>query len=375
MRTCQSTTCEKKGGRGGRGWGSGEKGEGRRKGQHAPLPLLQLSSLFLATHHLITSSSPLPFSSLPSPSSRRLYKDGEVIIIDVSQSVEADHPRALEFLRMDCQNITDYFRKNGVLVITPRELFDFIVHIGLKTDEQEEAFLDECLTRASERTDSGKLYTTAAEEVEHGVFMQAYIPRSLAAVRDAEDEVARVLRGDTAGMYHAAMTGAVSSAVPGGAKAAAAEEEEKEDKEEGEEDKEKQRSTVEAAGEASSATAAAAPLSTESAPASAASSSSASAAQQAEGEKKKSAPAPSTAPAAGGEGSDSEDDDEDQEDGSSDGEEGEEGEASGRAFVKKGASKEERKAHKAAVKAEKREKRKTKIPKHVKRKHEKQGTK
>jgi RIO kinase 1 len=39
-----------------------------------------------------------------------LWYENEVIIIDVSQSVETHHPRALEFLRMDCTNVTDFFK-------------------------------------------------------------------------------------------------------------------------------------------------------------------------------------------------------------------------------------------------------------------------
>lgn len=35
-----------------------------------------------------------------------LYYDGSIVIIDVSQAVEHDHPMALEFLRKDCTNIT-----------------------------------------------------------------------------------------------------------------------------------------------------------------------------------------------------------------------------------------------------------------------------
>ena len=34
------------------------------------------------------------------------YHRDEIFIIDVSQSVEHDHPHALEFLRKDCTNIT-----------------------------------------------------------------------------------------------------------------------------------------------------------------------------------------------------------------------------------------------------------------------------
>ena len=40
----------------------------------------------------------------------RYYKK-DVWIIDVSQSVEIDHPNALFFLRNDCKNVTDYFSK------------------------------------------------------------------------------------------------------------------------------------------------------------------------------------------------------------------------------------------------------------------------
>ena len=40
----------------------------------------------------------------------RYYKK-DVWIIDVSQSVEIDHPNALHFLRNDCKNVTDYFSK------------------------------------------------------------------------------------------------------------------------------------------------------------------------------------------------------------------------------------------------------------------------
>ena len=34
------------------------------------------------------------------------YFDGQCYVIDVSQSVEHDHPHALEFLRKDCSNVT-----------------------------------------------------------------------------------------------------------------------------------------------------------------------------------------------------------------------------------------------------------------------------
>jgi len=38
------------------------------------------------------------------------YNDGEIVMIDVSQAVEHEHPYALEFLRKDCTNITGKYK-------------------------------------------------------------------------------------------------------------------------------------------------------------------------------------------------------------------------------------------------------------------------
>jgi RIO kinase 1 len=46
-----------------------------------------------------------------------LYYKGEVWVIDVSQSVEHDHPMALDFLRRDCGNINDFFKRKGLAVL------------------------------------------------------------------------------------------------------------------------------------------------------------------------------------------------------------------------------------------------------------------
>jgi RIO kinase 1 len=46
-----------------------------------------------------------------------LYHEGRAYFIDVSQSVEHDHPHALEFLRKDLVNVNDFFRRKGVAVL------------------------------------------------------------------------------------------------------------------------------------------------------------------------------------------------------------------------------------------------------------------
>lgn len=52
---------------------------------------------------------------------------GELYIIDVSQSVDLEHPHALHFLREDIAHINAFFRRAGVATLTTRELFDFVV--------------------------------------------------------------------------------------------------------------------------------------------------------------------------------------------------------------------------------------------------------
>ncbi len=55
-----------------------------------------------------------------------LYFGDTLYVIDVSQSVEHDHPQAVEFLKKDCENIVDFFSKKGVPTLSLRELFAFV---------------------------------------------------------------------------------------------------------------------------------------------------------------------------------------------------------------------------------------------------------
>lgn len=57
----------------------------------------------------------------------RRYHQGHLWIIDVSQSVEHDHPRAFDFLRADIAHVDDYFSKRGgVATLGLRATFDWI---------------------------------------------------------------------------------------------------------------------------------------------------------------------------------------------------------------------------------------------------------
>ncbi len=70
-----------------------------------------------------------------------LYHEGKAVVIDVSQSVEHDHPNALEFLRKDLTNINEFFRKRKINVLTVKELFDFVVDPTIERGKAEEKAL------------------------------------------------------------------------------------------------------------------------------------------------------------------------------------------------------------------------------------------
>lgn len=56
-----------------------------------------------------------------------IVHDNKLYIFDVSQSVEPEHPMALDFLRMDIKNINDFFAKQGIEVFSEISIFQFVI--------------------------------------------------------------------------------------------------------------------------------------------------------------------------------------------------------------------------------------------------------
>jgi RIO kinase 1 len=143
-----------------------------------------------------------------------LYHEGHIIVIDVSQAVEVEHPHALEFLRMDCMNILKFFRGKGHKTLGLQQLFDFIVR---KEIDDVDAFLFEShatsvtaaiITETSEDLINDELkdkdaftlkYRQAQGESfkrnEEEIFKNSFIPRTLDEVYDAERDVELVRKG------------------------------------------------------------------------------------------------------------------------------------------------------------------------------------
>ncbi|XP_020393146.1 serine/threonine-protein kinase rio1-like isoform X1 [Zea mays] len=70
-----------------------------------------------------------------------LYFEGHLYIIDVSQSVDLDHPSALDFLKEDCLHVSDFFKKRGVPVMIVTNLFNFVIDQSI-SDEDVDDYLE-----------------------------------------------------------------------------------------------------------------------------------------------------------------------------------------------------------------------------------------
>ena len=121
-----------------------------------------------------------------------LYHNDKLWLIDVSQSVEHDHPRSLEFLRMDIKNISDFFRRKGVSVLSEKSTFGFVTAARGSTDPEEMATtLQTLFERRPEEVEEDN----ASAEVDTEVFRNQYIPQTLEQVYDVERDVGEVAKG------------------------------------------------------------------------------------------------------------------------------------------------------------------------------------
>ena len=117
-----------------------------------------------------------------------LYHEDKLWLIDVSQSVEHDHPRSLEFLRMDIKNVTDFFRRKGVNVMSEKSIFGFVTVTQGGTSETEIG--SDLQVLFENRSEEDYIAQDDAE-----VFRKQYIPQTLDQVYNVERDVDEVAKG------------------------------------------------------------------------------------------------------------------------------------------------------------------------------------
>ncbi|KAH8690179.1 extragenic suppressor of the bimD6 mutation [Talaromyces proteolyticus] len=131
-----------------------------------------------------------------------LYHKDKLYIIDVSQSVEHDHPRSLEFLRMDIKNISDFFSRKGVNTLSERIIFEFI--ISAQGPEMVNGN-NEAMIAAIQKLFEIKNQPNSdpdRDDVDTAVFRQQYIPQTLNQVYDVERDAEKVQYGESADLVY-----------------------------------------------------------------------------------------------------------------------------------------------------------------------------
>lgn len=114
-----------------------------------------------------------------------LWHKGQVWFIDVSQSVEPNHPHGLEFLLRDCTNVSMFFSNLGVAgVLKPHELFNKVTNLDLKLGDHEEflAQIESLQKNTEEKRDK--------EDVENFAF--DYFFEQTRAAQKSKEETPRI---------------------------------------------------------------------------------------------------------------------------------------------------------------------------------------
>jgi RIO kinase 1 len=145
-----------------------------------------------------------------------LWHKNQIYVIDVSQSVETDHPAALDFLRKDVSNVNDYFAKVGDLnVMSTRQLFDFITTVIDDNEQAEKEHLENVMREvedgvknSAQQSEQVRRMQDQQDAVDEAVFMSSFLPRSLHQVADYD--IKQLQNGEVEDSYAhsvAALTG------------------------------------------------------------------------------------------------------------------------------------------------------------------------
>ncbi|KAF8073712.1 RIO1-domain-containing protein [Lyophyllum atratum] len=148
-----------------------------------------------------------------------LYHEGHLCIIDVSQSVEHDHPSAFDFLRKDIKNVEDFFGRLGVKCLGLRRCFEFITQAQLVEgrDKEDADVLRSWIEKAEDddplpgdtATGDSSNQRESSSTHEDSVFLQSFIPRTLNEVYDPERDVEKLARGEGDDLIYAKTIGVV----------------------------------------------------------------------------------------------------------------------------------------------------------------------
>lgn len=137
--------------------------------------------------------------------------DEHLYTIDVSQSVEHDHPHAFDFLRSDIANMDEFFARRGVRTLGIMRTFGMIIETwGMDGEESELQIRTEVERRFSLPEATADANGLGDQVEQDKVFMQSYIPRTLNEVYDPERDVQRIAQGEQDQLIYSEVVGVVA---------------------------------------------------------------------------------------------------------------------------------------------------------------------
>lgn len=112
-----------------------------------------------------------------------IVHNDKLFVFDVSQSVEPDHPMAMDFLRMDIKNVNDFFNRiKKINVYSERDIFRFVIapsHILFKDFESGYSIEEDTKNYYLEFLNTLSLKATDDDEFNDEVFRGLHLVSSL----------------------------------------------------------------------------------------------------------------------------------------------------------------------------------------------------
>ena len=122
-----------------------------------------------------------------------LYFKKKVYLIDFAAAVSSSSHNALEFLRNDCTNVTNFFSKSGANTLSERELYNFITLAEIDDTEEYISF----------HLSNPHNVPSDEEEVRNQVFLKSRIPANMSQVKDPFSDYQNLSdKGEKADVFH-----------------------------------------------------------------------------------------------------------------------------------------------------------------------------
>ncbi|SCU85237.1 LAFA_0D14620g1_1 [Lachancea sp. 'fantastica'] len=112
-----------------------------------------------------------------------LVHEKKLYIIDVSQSVQPEHPMSLDFLRMDIKNVNGFFERFSIDIFPERIIFQFVIS---ETLEKFAGDYDSSEDLVEYMANNLPIKSTPEDEAEDEVFRSLHLVRNLGGLEERD---------------------------------------------------------------------------------------------------------------------------------------------------------------------------------------------